>query len=144
MKVIKYLAIIALFLGGLWMVGCRKDEPEQKFSIEGEWGDCRTCDVRYTFPKDGIMSYQELTDGRVYTIKYRLTADGDSLQFIDIMRSFNCGDSGNGIPEVCYFISVQSYRIHFYTNDSIMIEKILPCDDASTDWRCDATCVRIK
>ena len=123
MKSTKYIPLTALFFAGLWMAGCdnksnepeSEPEPEPKYNIVGEWGDCRTCKVRYTFPEDGIMGFYDRGDKRTYTVKYRLIAGGDTLQFISVLYD-PYGDVVN------YLITVDSYRIHIYTNDSIMIE----------------------
>ena len=140
MKPIKYLPLIALFLGGLWLAGCKKDEPEPKHSIVGIW-ECRGCnkDV-YIFPKNGIISSEEDANGRVTTEKYRIIAGGDSLQFIRIVFY-----PAPNRPTESYGITIGTYRIHFHTNDTILVENFGTwCTTPNAEGKCDATLTRIK
>ena len=113
----------------------KSDEP--KYSIVGNWF-CSKYNVKYTFPKDGIIDYKSFEDGWIKR-KYRITDKGDSLQTINISSFIRT--SNDGFRYESRFITVRQYKINFYTNDSIMIEKFYECNDY--EW-CDITLVRIK
>ena len=106
---------ISLLLFFSLFVSCEKGE-ESKCSMVGEWY-CRELDVKYTFPENGIIEHIDYENGWE-EMKYQLIDRGDSLQIIRV-------NYDNTAPErygVVKWIRKTNHRIHFYTNDIIMIE----------------------
>jgi len=114
-------SIIVLLLGFsllLSLAGCEKDEPQ--YSIVGQWKQpCEECGVSNIFPENGIIEHVESGD-HPYMLKYRMTKNNDSIQYITIRHLDNIPDS-----PTWHVINIFSYRVHFYNNDSIMIEGTL-------------------
>ena len=129
---------IALLLGFfllLPLVGCEKDEPQ--YSIVGQWEECRGCGVVCIFPENGVLEY---FDNEHYsrTVKYRMTENNDSIQYIIIHQFYTPNISA------MYDVHVFNRKIYFYNNDSIKIERNIYYDSG---WRAierDMMLVRIK